>query len=379
MQRTGANANASWAAALMNNVQSFVPALQKSNPRELHEKAHANHGPTPLTVAEIQAHPEFPHAYWDLKPETRAKVEVAKGRGGPFKLAYEVHGHGPNKILFIMGLGSIMKTWQRQVKDFGHTQADKYTCLIFDNRGMGESDKPILRYTTSEMALDIVELLDHVGWTQSRSIHVVAISMGGMISQELALRIPERICSLNLISTAPRIVRTLPFLENLRNRINLVVPKSLDVQIAKVKRDCYNPEWLAKPDETEFVVQPFPTNGDRFAAQEISKRLAPGVLTPRGFLPQLYAAGFHHKSPADIKKMGDLVGRERILVYHGTGDHMVDFIHGKMMLEDLGGEESGVTKSFHDGVGHVGPFEQRKKFAEIIAERIEKTTALNNA
>ena len=99
MQRTGANANASWAAALMNNVQSFVPALQKSNPRELHEKAHANHGPTPLTVAEIQAHPEFPHAYWDLKPETRAKVEVAKGRGGPFKLAYEVHGHGPNKIL----------------------------------------------------------------------------------------------------------------------------------------------------------------------------------------------------------------------------------------------------------------------------------------
>lgn len=84
-----------------------------------------------------------------------------------------------------MGLGSYMKTWQRQTKDFGHTEADKYTCLIFDNRGMGESDKPILRYTTSEMAKDIVELLDHVGWTEPRSVHVVGISMGGMISQEL--------------------------------------------------------------------------------------------------------------------------------------------------------------------------------------------------
>lgn len=50
---------------------------------------------------------------------------------------------------------------------------------------MGESDKPLLRYTTSEMAKDIVELLDHVGWKDGRSVHVVGISMGGMIAQEL--------------------------------------------------------------------------------------------------------------------------------------------------------------------------------------------------
>jgi len=84
-----------------------------------------------------------------------------------------------------MGLGGYQKTWQRQTKDFGHTEGDKYTCLTFDNRGMGESDKPVLRYTTSEMAKDVVELLDHVGWTQPRSVHVVGISMGGMIAQEL--------------------------------------------------------------------------------------------------------------------------------------------------------------------------------------------------
>lgn len=189
--------------------------------------------------------------------------------------------------------------------------------------------------------------------------------------------IPERICSLNLISTAPRIIRTLPYFDNVRHRINLMIPKSLDNQIAKVKADCYSAEWLAKPDETEHVVQPFPTNGDRFAAGEISKRLSPGVFTPKGFICQLYAAGFHHKSRKQLEHLADVVGRERILVFHGTGDHMIDFIHGEVLYEELGGDESAVTKSFHEGVGHVGPFEIRKEFRKIIVNRIEKTEALN--
>jgi len=84
-----------------------------------------------------------------------------------------------------MGLGGQKTAWQRQTKDFGHTKASKYSSLVFDNRGLGESDKPLMRYSTSEMARDIVELLDHVGWTAQRSVHVIGISMGGMIAQEL--------------------------------------------------------------------------------------------------------------------------------------------------------------------------------------------------
>ena len=58
-------------------------------------------------------------------------------------------------------------------------------CALIKSRGIGDSDKPLLRYTTSEMAKDVVELLDHVGWTEERDLHVVGISMGGMIAQEL--------------------------------------------------------------------------------------------------------------------------------------------------------------------------------------------------
>jgi hypothetical protein len=203
-------------------------------------------------------------------------------------------------------------------------------------------------------------------------------SGGPLTPSKQGILVPERICSLNLISTAPRIVRTKPFVENIRNRINLMIPKSIDVQIAHVKADCYSAEWLARPDETESTVKPFPTNGDRFAAAEINKRSSPGVFTRQGFLCQLAAAGFHHKSAAQLKQLGDTVGRERILVFHGTQDHMIDFVHAEMLLRELGGEQEGVTKSFHEGLGHVGPVEIRKEFKELIQDRIEKTERMNS-
>jgi pimeloyl-ACP methyl ester carboxylesterase len=123
-----------------------------------------------------------------------------------------------------MGLGSKKGAWQRQTKDFGHTEGNKYSCLILDNRGIGESDKPVMRYSTSEMAKDVLEILDHAGWDKPRELHIVGISMGGMIAQELVcvlllhirllidlsqgLMIPDRIASLSLVSTAAALKNT---------------------------------------------------------------------------------------------------------------------------------------------------------------------------
>lgn len=83
-----------------------------------------------------------------------------------------------------MGLGTLKSGWQRQTKDFGH-DSENYSCLIFDNRGIGESDKPLGRYSTTQLAKDTLELLDHLQWTEQRSLHVVGVSMGGMTAQEL--------------------------------------------------------------------------------------------------------------------------------------------------------------------------------------------------
>ena len=83
-----------------------------------------------------------------------------------------------------------MSTWQRQTKDFAHTKADRYTSLIHDNRGIGQSDKPITKYSTSGMAKDTLEIVDHLGWTGKRQLHVIGVSMGGMIAQEF-VRSPQ--------------------------------------------------------------------------------------------------------------------------------------------------------------------------------------------
>jgi hypothetical protein len=55
---------------------------------------------------------------------------------------------------------------------------------------------------------------------------------------------------------------------------------------------------------------------------------------------------------------------------------MINFIHAEMLLKELGGEESGVTKSFHKDVGHIAPYEIRNEFNRIVAERIETTEAM---
>jgi len=91
---------------------------------------------------------------------------------------------GPSTLLT-----DIQTLWQRQTKDFGHTRASEYSVLILDNRGVGESDKPMMRYSTSEMAKDVIEILDELGWTAERELNIVGISMGGMIAQEI-VRLP---------------------------------------------------------------------------------------------------------------------------------------------------------------------------------------------
>ncbi|PNS20052.1 Protein STB3 [Sphaceloma murrayae] len=334
-------------------------------------------GSLPLTAAELKAHPEYPHITWDLKPAKSGISSVAEGRGGPIDIAWEVHGSGPRHLLWIMGLASLKEAWQRQTKDFAHTESTTYSSLLVDNRGMGLSSKPMMRYSTSQMALDIYEVLHHVKWTSPRSLHIIGISMGGMIAQELALLAPDLVSSLTLVSTAPRIVNTIGWVENLRNRVNLFLPKSLDEQIRQTKGNMYTQDWLEGEDETESIVQRFPTNGDRFAAGEVKKRGDAERFSRVGFICQAVAAGWHYKSKEQLEDLAERVGRERIAVVHGTEDRMLVFHHAEMLLDELGGESSGISKFFFEGQGHVIPIEKRKEFKEIIVGMCEKGEKAN--
>ncbi|KAL9106019.1 MAG: hypothetical protein Q9187_008620 [Circinaria calcarea] len=225
---------------------------------------------------------------------------------------------------------------------------------------MGESDKPLARYSTSEMAKDTLELLNHLGWTSERQVHVI----GAMLE-------PTRIASLSLISTAARLVNTVGFVENLRNRINLFIPKAIDAQLDEIKTRLFSESWLAEPDADGN----FPTNGDRFAAQEVKKRLDTEGFTRKGFICQAIAAGWHHKSAKQLEQLGANLGRERIQVVHGTVDNMITVPHAETLVKELGGEDLGVKRVIFQGRGHVLLMEERAAFAKLITDMIERTEA----
>ncbi|MBW2626401.1 MAG: alpha/beta hydrolase [Deltaproteobacteria bacterium] len=128
---------------------------------------------------------------------------------GP-RLSYQVFGSQGAPVLFVMGFGMPGAVWGPQVDEL----QNDHRCCHYDHLGVGESDRgPFLR-TIPAMADDAVRILDDLSWDRA---HVVGVSMGGMIAQELALRSADRCESLTLVAThggAP--VAALPTLRGLR-------------------------------------------------------------------------------------------------------------------------------------------------------------------
>ena len=111
------------------------------------------------------------------------------------KIAWDRRGNGA-PLLLIHGLGYARWGWEPVLPEL----AEQFDVILFDNRGIGESDAPPGPYTVAEMAADAVQVLDETGVARA---HVVGTSLGGMIAQELALAHPERVDRLVLACTTP--------------------------------------------------------------------------------------------------------------------------------------------------------------------------------
>lgn len=112
------------------------------------------------------------------------------GAGG-IELYYERAGSG-EPLLLIQGMSGTHAAWGAP---FRSTLEAEFDCVVFDNRGVGFSGDVTEPFTIAEMAADAVALLDAL---EIGSAHVLGISMGGMIAQELALAHPTRLRSLTL-------------------------------------------------------------------------------------------------------------------------------------------------------------------------------------
>lgn len=120
------------------------------------------------------------------------------------RLYYELQGAAQQPVvLFLHGLGSSTRDWEFQTSYF---QA-KYRVLLIDMRGHGQSDKPQAAYSMPQFAKDIVALLDQL---KIDKVHVVGLSMGGMIAFQMAVDYPERFHSMTIANSGPAVIfRTL--------------------------------------------------------------------------------------------------------------------------------------------------------------------------
>jgi 3-oxoadipate enol-lactonase len=206
-------------------------------------------------------------------------------------LYYELHGESGEPLLLIMGLGGTLDFWQFQTPVFART----HRVAVYDNRGMGKSDKPKGPYDVPTLANDALAILDAAGFDRA---HVLGMSMGGMIAQELALRHPDRIGALILACTYAKPDDDVKVSASGPIDVEAVAPKDLFKFMMSM---VLSPEFIAR--EKQWL------RGLRDKALE--------TFVMEGFLAQL-AATMKHDTTAEL---GNIAAPTMIIT--GTADKLI--------------------------------------------------------
>ena len=248
------------------------------------------------------------------------------------RIAWESRGDGP-PLLLIHGLGYARWGWE-PVAD---RLAERFRVLLFDNRGIGESEVPPGPYTAAAMAQDAAQVLDEAGVDRA---HVVGTSLGGMVAQELALDRPERVEKLVLACTTPGGSGAFPLPQ--RTLALLAEAPSLAPEVA-LRRFVENA--LADDAPEELVGRIY------------AHRLA-SPPDPAGWQAQA-AAGATFDA---LDRIGGIAAPTLIL--HGTEDGVVDSRNAALLAERI----PDARVRLFEGCGHLFFWEDPDGFVAAVEE-----------
>lgn len=297
---------------------------------------------------------------------------------------YQRYGHGPTKVLLIIGLAGNHQSWGPQVRGLcgtdvpheeeiedvenrnrggddvclgtsretlfseedgfsssstsdsssssenGNTREDTGNGIevcTFDNRGVGNSFIPKDRshYTTQTMAIDALALLDHLGWEKA---HVCGHSMGGMIACKLAALAPHRLSSLTLIGVTGGGYQCLPKL----NRRSISILYRIYRAKTPEERSAVDLETHYTDDYLEAAVGE--TNRRALLFKEYVKNILHGGMQPRYGLEGQASACWNHSLSSDelatIRSAGF-----KVAVVHGRGDVIAQVEHARSLAKKL--------------------------------------------
>jgi pimeloyl-ACP methyl ester carboxylesterase len=225
-----------------------------------------------------------------------------------FRQYFEEHGSG-FPLLLINGLGSDHLEWLHQLPTF----SERFRVIVFDNRGTGKSAVPPGPYTTAQMADDAAALLRFLGIGRA---HVLGVSLGGMIAQEVALRHPDLVEGVVLGCTGAG--------------GNLSVRPSPEAMAAFALAKGEDPEGELR----RMIPFLYSEAGCRERPEEIEgfiRRRLGNPTPPEGYAAQL-AAAMTHDASGRLSRI-----RARTLVITGDADRLVNWENSRRIAGRIPG------------------------------------------
>jgi pimeloyl-ACP methyl ester carboxylesterase len=249
------------------------------------------------------------------------------------KIAWESTGAGEPLIL-IQGLGYARWGWDPVVPGL----AARFRVLTFDNRGIGDSDKPPGPYTARELAADALQVLDEAG---AEHAHVVGASLGGMVAQELAVAAPRRVDRLVLCCTTPGGPAAVPM-------------PAVTVRLFQ-EASTLAPEAALK----RFIENALGAEPPKGLVDELLRRRLASPPDPAGWQAQA-AAG------TTFPGVDGTIGVPT-LVLHGTADNVVDVGNADLLARLIPEARTELFQS----AGHLFFWEQPDRFVRIVTEFLQ--------
>jgi pimeloyl-ACP methyl ester carboxylesterase len=255
---------------------------------------------------------------------------------GEIELSYERNGSGA-PLLMIMGRSGTALSWG---EPFLEPLRQDFETIVYDHRGVGESSRMEEPLTIVALAEDAAHLLDAL---EIDSAHVLGISMGGMVAQELALASPERVRTLTLGGTycggegssltSPEVAQRL-----VEARMSGDLDRTLRIS------------WEVN------VSASFAADEDAYAAYRanaLKRRVAIPVI-----MAQVRASATHNT----YARLPELT--TPTLVVHGTDDQIFPVSNGQLVASRI----PGAHLEIFDGVGHLFFLERPQRSAELIRD-----------
>ncbi|HEX3910970.1 MAG TPA: alpha/beta fold hydrolase [Solirubrobacteraceae bacterium] len=259
---------------------------------------------------------------------------------GEIQLDYERSGNssGP-PLLLIMGMSGTALHWGEPLLEL---LREDFDVIAYDHRGVGASTPLQGPVTIGEMAEDAAGLL---GALKLDSAHVMGISMGGMIAQELALNHRELIRTLTLGCTYCGGEGSALASEATMLKLQAGMASGDREQAIRAGWEVNVSPAMAADDAAY----------ERF--REIASRRAVAVAV---ILQQMQAIAGHDTRA----RLPELAGLPT-LVIHGTEDLLLPVQNGRLIASQIPGSELEIL----EGVGHLFFWERPERTAELLRER----------